>query len=240
MKNPNRRSTTLSIVLFSVGIVAGMLFYGFSFWANFEASLFDAGLEGDAGLSSLRCPIFFGKNETGKIYLNVKNPLDRTFAPRIRAHISEGFVSMMREIDSQPFLAPGESQTLEWDITSNDAVWNRFVLVRIYQFRVYPEPSRSATCGVQFVNFPLSGSLITGLVLAISLLGMGSGIWLYQYSNRPLKDRQRSTIVAMTILGSTVTVGIVAALLGQLLVTMLITIFSVLLVVVLLGYFLNR
>ena len=240
MNNSHRRFTTLSIVLFSIGIATGMFFYGFSFWADFEASLFDAGLEGDAGLSNLHCPLFLGKNETGEIYLKIKNPLARAIAPRIRAHISDGFVSMMREINSQPSLSQGESQTLEWDITSNDAVWNRFILVRVYQFPVYPEPSRSATCGIVLASLPLPGVLITGLLVAVSLLGMGSGVWLYRYTNRPLKDRQRSTMIAMTILGTTVTIGIVAALLGQLLVTMLLTIISVLLVVVLLGYFLNR
>jgi hypothetical protein len=235
-----RNLSALAIILFTIGITVGVLFYAFSFWADFEASLFDAGLDGDANLDNLRCPILIGKNETGVIHSTFTNPLERAFTPNVRAHISDGFVTLMREIDTKLNIPPGETQTLKWEITAQDAVWNRFILFRAYQFPFYPDPTRSATCGVLLLNLPFSGALSTVLIIFISLAGMGSGIWLYYSSNRPIKDRQRSALIAMIVLGVVIAAGIISSLLAELIINMVILLLTVLLVIVMLAYFLNR
>ncbi len=141
MKKHSKTTDIISLIVFSIGAMIGIAFNGLAAWADFEASLFDSALRGDDQLSGLRCPVFIGSNETGRLSAEIKNPLDRTIAPKIRAHVSDGFVSLLREIDQQPSLAPGATQTLEWTVTPADAVWGRFILFRAYQYPGISDPN---------------------------------------------------------------------------------------------------
>lgn len=237
MKKHSKTTDIISLIVFSIGAIIGILFNGLAAWADFEASLFDASLQGDEVLSGLHCPVFIGSNETGRMSAAVQNPLDRTIAPKVRVHVSDGFVSLLREVDQQPTIAPGEGQTLEWTVTPKDAVWGRFILFRAFQYPVYPIPTRSSTCGVLVTGLPINGQWFTALAVTTSVVGMGLGTWLWYWNNQPLKGRKRDTAIAMIALGVVTLAGIIAALLGQMIPGVLIFILSFLLVVVLFAFF---
>ncbi len=231
----HKLSNLLSVVMFTIGAILGMLFNGFAFWADLEASMFDSALQTDEGMRSLRCPILINSNETGRITAKISNPLDRTFAPNIRAHVSKGFVTFMDEINDKPSLAPHSSQTLEWKVSAEEAVWGHFILFRVTQFRAYPAPSYSGACGVLTMNLPLPGKWFTAGVILVSVLGMGAGLWLWISSNKPVKGRSRDVTAEMAVLGTAVLVGIFSALAALTLVGLLSFILSLLLVVVILA-----
>ncbi len=239
MKRKNRLAlpALLGLLVFLIGTLSGILFNGMAVWADFEASLFDSSLTADRTLSALSCPIFIGRNETGRILAQVSNSLDRPIAPLVRGHISEGLVTLRRQVNFKPSLEPGETKTVEWEVTSEDAVWNRFILFRAYQFAVYPQPSRTGSCGVISTNLPIPGNWITGLVVAISLAGTGGGFWLRSRQMRKQTDQRREIWFAMTGLSGVSLLGIVATLASQMILGLLIFVVSVLLIIVLLAFF---
>lgn len=236
-KNRLALPALLGLLAFLVGTLSGILFNGMAVWADFEASLFDSSLTADQTLSALSCPIFIGRNETGRIRAQVSNSLERPIAPLVRGHISEGLVTLRRQVDFKPSLEPGETKTVEWEVASQDAVWNRFILFRAYQFAVYPQASRTGTCGVISTNLPIGGNWITGLIVAISLAGTSSGIWLWSRQMRQQANQRREIWFAMTGLLVVSLLGIIAALASQMVLGLLIFVISVLLVIVLVAFF---
>lgn len=202
-------------LLFALGMVIGMLFYGSATWADIEAFLFDSSFSADKPLSTLSCPTIIGPGETGVLKATFTNPSDKTFRPRIRARFTAGLVSLMREEETRLSLEPGQSQQLEWKVTGEDAVWGNFILARVYQFRQYPQPSLSATCGVLVVDFlGLGGKWLTALAVANSLLWMLVGASLWMAGSRPLLRHSQTTTQAMLALIVVVVLGIAGSLTG--------------------------
>jgi hypothetical protein len=237
MKKPSKITGICALAIFSAGAILGLFFTGMATWADFEASLFDSALQADEKLPGLRCPVFVGNNETGRLTAKINNPLDRIIAPKVRAHVSEGLVTLMREIEMQPSLNPGETRTLEWSVTSADAVWGRFILFRAYQYPVYPIPTRSSTCGVLTSGVPIPGQWFTALIVVASAAAMGTGTWLWIWNYQPLKGRKRDTAIAMAALGVVTLVGIVFVLFEMLIPGVLILVLSFLMVIVLIAFF---
>ena len=96
----NRLLHWLSLLIFSIGILIGMAVAGGIIWGDIEASIFDSSIKAKSALR-LSCPVLITTNEAGKISATLKNLEDREREFYVRAHISEGYVSLMREIDQQ-------------------------------------------------------------------------------------------------------------------------------------------
>lgn len=231
----------LSVLIFAIGILSGMSLSGIVVWGDLEASLFDASVRGDATLTTLRCPVMMTAHEIGTASATFENPLERPVTFTIRAHISQGYVTLMREINSKLSLAPGERQALEWTVTPDDAAYGRLILLRVRLSGKYPLPARDASCGILVVDVPyLSGKQITTIILVVSLLSMMVGAGLWVAANRPLRKRAREVIRAMGVLAGSVLLALVLGLLGNWLLAALILVISVLLGVVIIGYFVSR
>jgi uncharacterized membrane protein HdeD (DUF308 family) len=180
-------TSALGIVLFSLGTVVGLALALFMNWADLESRLFDPSLSGESVLR-LRCPVLMGRDELVHVSASFRNPLERDVRYVIRAHVSEGHVLLMRQLDTQLPLPPGESERLEWEVTPADAAYGLFALVKVHQFRLYPLPGRQGSCGVVLVDFPLPGGLMFAIALGLTVLGMGGGYLLWARANRPLRD----------------------------------------------------
>lgn len=227
-----------SIIIFAVGVLLGMAFLGGATWGDFESSLFDPSLGSAVPLDAMKCPVAISRVETGTVNTTLRNSTDQTLRRYIRAHISEGFVSVMREVNSRVEIAPGESQQLEWQVSGEDAAWGRVILVRAYLFSSYPMPAQSATCGILVLNFlNLTGGQIVGLILVASLLLMGAGLWHWVASNRPLGGRVLNATYAMSGIGLVVLGGMVSTFFGNWMLGLLLLLAAVLLIVVVLTYF---
>jgi hypothetical protein len=205
----------LAVAVSSLGVVIGLTLSIGGIWADLEASLFDRSLGADGRLSSLRCPTIMTASRPSVISATLSNPFDRDIEHNIRVHISEGFVTLMREERATVPLAPGERKTLEWPITADDAAYGRIVFVRAYQFPKYPQPDREASCGVLVLNVPvLSGGQIVGLAFASSLLAMGGGVLLWNRVSHSASKRDQRIVTSMISLGAVVLVTMVATVLG--------------------------
>jgi len=223
------------ILLFSLGILVGLALALFMVWGDLEARLFDPSLSGERGMS-MRCPALIGGDESVTVSASFHNPLEREARYVIRTHVSEGHVTLMRRLEDQLALAPGERQRLEWEVTSEDAVYGLFALVKVHLFGFYPLPARQGSCGIVLVNLPLPGSVLFGTGLALALLGMVGGTALWTRANRPLNESALDTARAMVVLSALVILGLLMGLLNIWIVGLFVLAISLLLIVVLLGY----
>jgi hypothetical protein len=239
--NSKKIQRALGVLIFAVGVFFGMALLGVAVWGDLEASLFDTSMRADASLATLRCPVMMTGKEIGRVSATLENPLERPVTFTIRAHISQGYVTLMRETNSKLPLEPGETQTLEWTVTPDDAAYGRLVLIRVRVSAKYPLPSRDASCGILVVDLPyFKGNQITALALAASILSMivGAGLWVL--ANRPLRGLAREVTRAMIVLATSILVGLVLGLLGQWLLGILLLAITVLLIAAIIGYLVNR
>lgn len=218
MNSKNNTALNLSYILFAVGIILGLVFQGGAIWADFEASMFDVTLPAswaETELKTVSCPLVISSQETGKVLASFSNDTDKEINLRIRVHVTNGLVTLLREENTLLPIPAGETQQSEWQIFPEDAAWGHFVLVRVFQFRAYKTPSRSTSCGVLLIDlFNMTGSQIVIFLATISLLSMLSGLGIFIYLNRPLKGRNLSITVAMILLIILLVAGSVASFLG--------------------------
>lgn len=209
----------LGLLLFSLGALIGLFFMGLAAWADFEAYLFDVTRYFDTGLPTLRCPIVVSPQETGRIRASVTNTTENKLTRRIRFHVSHGLAVLLREEELTFVLAPGETQKFEWKISSDDVVWERLILARVYLYSSYPLPSRSSACGVIVANvFNWPGAWIVAFAIVASLLSMSAGIMLRNKNNRPGLDMKRRFFdveLSMKTMIVVVALGILSTLIGK-------------------------
>ncbi len=231
---------TFSALIFSLGALIGFVFIGYASWADFEASLFDPAQRSDGTLWSIHCPVIIAPNETGMIRATISNPTDKKTTRRVRAHVSAGYVTYMDEYSETLELAPGESHKLEWPLNAENAVWDRFVLVRVILFSSYPLPARTGTCGVEVVNlFGLPGGFITALACITSLLLMIGGIILREKTEIPATRRFLGPTNVMKALAGLETAGMLSVLAGFWAASGIITLGTILLSLVACAHFIT-
>jgi hypothetical protein len=217
----------LSMVLFCVGLLLGMAFVAATVWADLEASLFEPSKAAQEPLSSLRCPLIITPQESGTITATFTNPGERALRRVVRGTISHGFSSLMREVEAQFMLEPGETHRLEWTVTAADAAWRHFILVRVNVLRNYPLPSRTGSCGVLVMNLPgMTGNQAVALWFTASLVSMVAGLGLWSRATKsspgPLPDLTRPLI----LLGAIVVASMLASLIGWWMISGLLLIFA--------------
>ncbi len=194
----DKRLHVVSVVLYAAGFLIGLELALGTIWANLEASLFDAAIRQEASLTSLRCPPLLSPTETALVRANFHNGAEKPLNFLVRTNISNGRVTLMRQIPNTLRLAPGEQEMLAWPVTAADAAYGRFVLVRVTVLRSPPYPARDAACGIWLIHVPfLTGGQWLALALVVSLGGMGGGLALRVWNERPLTGRRRAnTLIA--------------------------------------------
>ncbi len=238
MKKRKRLLATVGVLIFVVGVVLGLAFYGGATWGDLEAFLFAASVDADASLGSLRCPIMITSTETGTLTATFENPAERTIKPIIHTHISEGFVTLKRTIDDVLSLEPGEKERLEWAVTADDAAYGYLILARVFVKYPYPLPSRTSTCGVLVIDLPgWTGGQVTALVVVGSFLCMVAGVGLWVAGNRPLSERVQDASRAMTALAVVVLLGIISSFIEWWLLSGLFVVIALLLIGAIISYF---
>lgn len=222
----------LGTLLFSLGALVGLTLVLFLTWADLESRLFDPSLSAKGGVE-LRCPAMVGLGETVRVSASFDNPLDREARYTVRASISEGHVTLMRRLDTVLTVAPGERERIAWDVTSNDAVYGLFALVKVHRFGFYPLPAQQGSCGIVLVPLPLPGGLMFGSLLALTLLAMGGGAALWYRAHRPLREASLDTVRLMGAFSVLIVLGLAASLWNSWLVAVVVLAVSVLLIVAL-------
>ncbi len=228
MMNQSKFVRIASVVIFTAGVLLSLMLFALVIWPDFEASLLDPAVRQDARLRTLRCPVMISKAETGTVSAAFKNRLQRPATFHVRAHITQGYVTWMREIDESLPLAPRETQRLQWPIAPDDAAFGRLILVKVTVRGGYPLPTRQGTCGVLVISAPsLAGYqwtkggqiFVIGLAVGWSLLIIGIGL----RGVRPratLEEAKRRVVTlrgtgGMGVLTGSIILGTVVGLLGR-------------------------
>ncbi len=207
---------TAGVFCYVVGILLGIALAAASTWGDLEASLFDSAERAEQPDVSLRCPVFITRGEVGEVSAAFTNTGSRPVERTAWAHISQGFVTLMREERVKLPLEPGETKRMSWFVSAEDAAYGFIVLVRVSALRQAPMPSQSQACGILVLDVPgVSGALITAAWLLLSLLGVGGGLWLWLRASRPLGPRRQGAAAALVVLAALVVGALAAGLLGQ-------------------------
>jgi hypothetical protein len=199
----------LSVLIFAIGILIGMALTAGTVVASLESDFyFGPGYPSDEGLKTLKCPVVMTSQEVGVISVSLVNTTDKTIEPMIQLEISNpGLFENPRE--KYP-IEVGASRRIQWEVTSENAVFDRLILIRAYQFPTYRTPSRSGTCGILMVDlFGLRGNQILTLVFTTSLVCIGLGLGMWLLLNRPLRGKPWMASRAMLAVASSVAVGMV-------------------------------
>jgi hypothetical protein len=237
----NLHQHKLGFLLFSLGVLVGLVFAGLATWADFEASNYDLSLSADTPLSSLRCPVVLSPGERGIIRASFSNSTENKLTRRIRVYVSRKHQTLMEEEFVTLPLAPGETKTLAWPMDSENIVWNRMILARVYQHRNQPLPSRSSSCGVIVANvFGLPGHWVTRSAITGSTLFMLGGFLFWKRDPRPVNAAAASVSdreLSMKALAAVTGASIGTALLGQWMLGAILIVVATLLAITIVGHF---
>jgi hypothetical protein len=204
-----------ALFVYGIGFIFGLLVAIGAIWPDLEASLFDTSISLQ-GQTPLRCPVFLTPADgSGEVRATIVNPSrEQSARVPVRARISDGYVTLMREVNVTVPLEPRERRTLTYEIYEDDVAYGRFIFVRVLAFRNPPYPGAQATCGVWWLNIPLfTGGQALGLLLLISLgsLGYSNYIWQRYSSVSPRSLELGQFLLVMTGL---IVLAIFAGLMG--------------------------
>lgn len=233
MTSRNRIFRRLGVILFAFGILLGMALIAVTIWTDLEASFFDSvmGSRGDESLKTLRCPVLMTTSETGRISATFENTADKPIELRLRAHVTDGFVTLMREVNTTLPLEPGEKGKAEFTLSAEDRAYRWLILARVLQFRHYPLPARQAACGVLVLDVPfLTGNQLFALTIALTVLCLGGGIALWSVANWPLRRSALATARTMGALVVSLLIGFLVSLSGAFLIATLLFAINLLLI----------
>lgn len=210
-------------LFFIAGMVIGLYFSGYALWVNLEGMSFwgypesityDPNLTAEAKISRLKCPILITEGETAKIAVTVSNPYDKATYAFLEAHISmpDKYESMIRRTRST-YLSPGEETEIRWMIDSENTIFDRMILARVFlKLTEGHPPARTQHCGIMSFNlWGLSSKQILIIIPACSLVLMLIGAYLLWHtrSNDPKKKNLAikatyvvGLLVALSVMGS--------------------------------------
>lgn len=228
-KPPSLLPSFLSYVL---GVIIGLSLLGISAWADMEATFYGFDRLANAGLGGFQCPILMTRQETQSISLNISNPTDRRISPSVRTQISTP--ALPEQVTETIALEPGESQRLEWAVGPDNIDLERFIFAKTLLYSSHPLPSEEATCGIFILDLPGSGRVILLILVTLSLLGMGWGLYrLNQFRlASDLLARQMGSMIFMALM---IVVGLIVSFRGGWVPSLLILLVVILIIVILLS-----
>jgi hypothetical protein len=231
MKN-NEGSLLPGLVAYTVGAAVGLFLILIAAWADMESSVYGFPRLAGAGLRGLQCPILMTRGETATISFQLSNPTDDRISPSVKTQISTPLVP--EEFLENLRLTPGETTTLKWPVDPGNIDMERFIFAKVLLFSSYPVPSQEATCGIFILDLPGSGRVLLPILIALSLLSMGWG--LYQIGrlrafNHWLR-RHRGPLVFLAVI---VVIGLVFSFLGGWIPSLLVLVLAVFMILILLG-----
>jgi hypothetical protein len=230
----NTKNLFSAVPSYIIGLSVGLFLIVAAAWADMESTFYGFGRLASAGLRGLSCPILMTRDETRTISLDVSNTTDSPISPAIKTEISTALVP--QEFLESIKLAPRESKRLEWSVGPENIDLERFIFAKVLFFSAYPLPNREATCGIFIVDLPGSGRVLVPILVALSLLGMGWGL----YAMRQSADSNgwvAKYFGSMAFLAFMVVLGLVVSFIGDWVPSVLVLAVAVIMLFLLLGSF---
>lgn len=226
----NRTLSFLVVPSYIVGVIVGLYLIVIAGWADMESAFYGFSRLAEAGLRGFNCPVLMTSGEEGVISLTVSNSTDNRISPSIRTEISTSLSA--EEFLENVELAPGEAKRLEWSVGPRNVDLGGFIFAKALFFSAYPLPNRETTCGVYVIDLPISGKVVLPVLVAISLLGMGWGLY---GMNKSFSEWMMKYFRGLVFLAIVVVVGLVVSFVGGWVPSILLLAVSLLLIVILLG-----
>jgi hypothetical protein len=230
------RNSHLSLLLgfptYAIGVAVGLFVIFVATWADMESSAYGFPRLANAGLVGLHCPVLMTPDETSTIALDVSNTTGNQISPSIKTQISTRLLPEEFLEDIQ--LTPGESKRLEWSVDAENIDMGNFIFAKVLLFSAYPLSTREATCGIFVIDLPGTGRTIIPVLVTISLLSMGWGLYRinrFSASNEWLRKRRGS----MAFLAIMIALGLALSFIGGWLSAVLVLVVTLLLIIILFG-----
>ena len=210
--------TQISLAFFVIGLATALLVQVIYTWGVIESTQFDRSDPGlfaaDEPVDSFRCPLLITSGETATVTASFSNPTELERTRIVRANVSDGFIIARREITTDLLLAPGETEVLSWEISSDDAAWERFVFVRVFALRSGAAiPAQVSTCSVLLLNVAgIPGSWLATGLLALSILGSIGGLAGWVLTKRPLSASDQPKGYLMAVVTGVILFGLYVSL----------------------------
>jgi hypothetical protein len=231
MKN-NQLAPLLGFSSYGIGVAVGFFVIFVAAWADMESSAYDFPRLANAGLDGLQCPILMTPNESSTISLDVANTTGNRISPSIKTQIStrrnpEQFLEDIR-------LTPGETKRLEWPVDADNIDMEYFIFAKVLLFSAYPLPAREATCGIFIMNLPGSGRMIVPVLVVLSLISMGWGLYRINRlsASHERLSKHRGSMIFLAIL---ISLGLLLSCTGGWILSALVLVMTVLLIIILLS-----
>ena len=225
-----------AILIFSIGMLSGLALVYAATWADVESVFYGFYRFGNKTTSSMQCPILINGDETGFIKLNFRNKTDQYIRPTVRFQASSR--TTFRDEKILLSLDPGQSETVQWEVTRRDVALDHFIFAKIFTFASYPQPDIEQTCGILVLDLPgLKGKQIVLADILLSAIGMLGGCMLWFRTQKTSQDRHLDALRAMITLTVTTWLGILSVMLAWWPVGILLSALSLLLVGVIIGHF---
>jgi len=215
-----------------VGVIIGLYLVVVSAWADMEAAFYGFSRLADMGLGGFSCPVLMTRDEMSSLSLKISNRTDGVITPVIKTEISTSVV--VQEFQKSLELAPGESIKLNWDVGPENIDLGNFIFAKVLMFSAYPFPNRETTCGIFVVDLPGRGWVILSILLVLSLLGMGWGLYEMNKVNNATEWVTRH-VRPMAFLALLIVLGFVVSFFGGWVPSILILAVTLLMIVILLG-----
>lgn len=203
----------ISLVLYILGGVLGVVFIAISSWGGMEGAFFDHVPNSDKMLTSLQCPLVISKNETATISATVYNNSKYTVRPTITANISSGFFIVSDQISNRYTIEPHSPLTLDWQADINNAAYNQtLIMVHVKVLSSWPLPAMTGNCGIVVMDLgPFSGKFIATAVSLAAMILLSLGWWLWYRNHQVEKSEQtRGASNGLRALALIILVGILA------------------------------
>jgi hypothetical protein len=195
------------IVLFTLGLLLTIGLTVIATWPDLEADFYGFTTLSPSRLGGVTCPILMGSDERPLISSRVTNKTPYKTNIAMTADFS-GFLEPRSERKLVPF-EPGETRTVSWEISAQDAIFHNFVLAEVYMGGAYPMPASQASCGVYVLSARgVNGTSVYWVLFAVGLLALCTGLFLLEPSALGVPSGSASMLQARRTLALAAVVGL--------------------------------
>lgn len=235
MKPPRKTIYVPGAIIFSAGILLGMILIGWSLWGDVEAFVlvFHTGEQGIA----LHCPLMLTSTELGSVSADFTNPTVDEINPRVHAVISH--TGQPRTAYTILTLEPAEKKPLQWQVGPGDTIFGGLILVNVFETSQRNFPSHQGSCGIPVLGLPgLTGEQVFILMFLTGLIGMAGGAALWVIGNGPLRGLLANATNASAVLAVLVVLDLLLIFPGWWGLSLLFFLVAVMMVVIIITQFL--
>lgn len=205
----------VSIFIFAIGILVGTLLVAITAWGDLEAAMFDTTVKADGSISFLNCPVMMTTSEISKVSASFTSTHVRPIERRVRIHISNGHLTLMREEKASLPMTPGKTEKISWVVSPDDAAFDQWILVRVYMFPSATLSSKDGSCGILVIDSPyFTGNQILIAGYTTSLLFTAIGLALWSHNNKPLAIKRNNTLRGLFFMAGNIMIGMIVSYLG--------------------------